>query len=345
MKKKLRVLILTGSGHLGWSKHFINVLYGKEFINLHIIRLNQPNGQLSNLSAFYKMIDKLNIEKLLRKRTVDLMLNLLYEQHDLYFDDIINSFYVHVPYRGGDHPITYYKPHIGKLINIPLKCYDYHILKRKNIFVFCNSFATYSNWFRFNVPGEIIYYPFDYDKYFIDPHKINIAVSIGVFSRFKMHEVTMQIAKLVKNVKFFVIGALNDPKYFEYLRKIKPSNVTLIPNASEELKIKILSKAKFYVHSRPAEGLGVANLEGMAAGAVPIVIDSGAFKEIVNPSIGFRWKTPEEAAEKISFLLEHPSLWQRLSNNAVQKVKMFSPEMFEERIKRGFDKLFSIYFA
>jgi len=345
MTRARKIMVLT-QGIKGWSRYFIKVLQRRKDIELHIVDLSRLHPKFINnfLVLFNRLYEEEYIKNIVKKYDVDLILNLLYERLDIYIDSLVNAYYVHVPYRGGLHPVVYYRPYIGKAINILLKGYDYYILNRKNIFVFCNSFTTYISYNRFNIPGEVVYYPFNYSRFYSDPNKLNIAVSIGVFSRFKLHEVTLKIARLVRNVKFIIIGALNDPKYFAYLRKIKPPNVILIPNATEELKVRLLSKAKFYVHSRRAEGLGVANLEGMASGAVPIVVDSGAFREVVTHDVGFRWKTPEEAAEYIEFLLRHPNIWQRLSNNARRKVCLFSPEMFEKRIEKGLTHLFNIYF-
>jgi glycosyltransferase involved in cell wall biosynthesis len=345
MTRILKAVILT-QGMNGWSGYFIRVLRRRRDIELRVLDRSKlhPEGFSNFFVPFFRLYEKQYIKNIVKKYRADLFLNLVYERLDIYIDGLVNAYYVHVPYRGGLHPIAYYRPYIGKAINTLLKGHDYHILNRKNIFVFCNSFATYISYNRFNIPGEVVYYPFNYLKFYSDPNKLNIAVSIGVFSRFKLHEVTLKIARLVRNVKFVIIGALNDPKYYAYLKRIKPPNVILIPNATEELKIRLLSKAKFYIHSGRTEGLGVANLEGMASGAVPIVVDSGAFREVVTHDVGFRWKTPEEAAEYIEFLSRHPDIWQRLSNNTRRKVRFFSPEMFEKRIERGLTHLFNIYF-
>ena len=346
MARTLKIVILT-QGIKGWSSYYMKVLQRRRNIELHVLDLSRscPKFFSSYLTSFNRLYEEQCIKSIVKKYEADLTLNLLYERLDIYTDGLINAYYVHIPYRGGLHPIAYYRPYIGKATNILLKGYDYHILSRKNMFVFCNSLATCTSYYRFNIPGEVVYYPFNYSRFYSDLNKLNIAVSIGAFSRFKLHETTLEIARLVRNVKFIIIGALNDPKYFAYLRRIKPPNVILIPNASEELKIRLLSKAKFYVHSGRTEGLGVANLEGMASGAVPIVIDSGAFREVVTRDVGFRWKTPEEAAEYIELLLRHPNIWQELSSNGRRKVRFFSPEMFKKRIERGLTRLFNIYFT
>jgi glycosyltransferase involved in cell wall biosynthesis len=346
MARTLKTIVLT-QGTKGWSSYFIKVLQRRRDVELRVLDLSRTYLPFfdSFLTPFNRLYEEQYIKSNVKKYDVDLILNILYERLGIYIDGLVNAYYVHTPYRGGLHPIAYYRPYIGKAINILLKGHDYRLLSRKNMFVFCNSLTTCASYYRFNIPGEVVYYPFNYSRFYSDSNKLDIAVSIGVFSRFKMHETTLEIARLVRNVKFIIIGALNDPKYFAYLRRVKPPNVILIPNAPEELKIRLLSKAKFYVHSRMMEGLGVANLEGMASGAVPIVVDSGAFREVVTPDVGFRWKTPEEAAEYIEFLLRHPNIWQELSNNARRKVRFFSPEMFKKRIEKGLTRLSNIYFT
>lgn len=53
-------------------------------------------------------------------------------------------------------------------------------------------------------------------------------------------------------------------------------------NLSEDLKVKLLSKAKVYLHTMKYEHFGIAVVEAMAAGSIPIVHRySGSWIDVV----------------------------------------------------------------
>ena len=214
MNKNEYLKILVVDGHSGWGRYFINALHKKN-IEYNIIYISTSKLPLL-LRSISGSIDRWRLSRLLDRHKYDAILVLRYEYLELWIKDSINAYYVHRPYRGLDHPVKYYMRYFGKLVNTFLKSYDYRFMKRKNMFVFANSYTTYNAYARFGIPGQVVYYPFDYTQFYSLQNKDTIAVSIGVFSVFKLHEVTLEIARILSNIKFYIIGILNDRKYFNY---------------------------------------------------------------------------------------------------------------------------------
>ena len=79
------------------------------------------------------------------------------------------------------------------------------------------------------------------------------------------------------------------------------------------------------------EHFGIAPVEAMSAGAVPVVFDGGGVRETVEDGeSGYLWRSASQL-RKISWrLIRHASLRNRLAAAAVARSKEFSPEKFRK---------------
>jgi glycosyltransferase involved in cell wall biosynthesis len=81
------------------------------------------------------------------------------------------------------------------------------------------------------------------------------------------------------------------------------------------------------------EHFGITTVEAMSAGAVPVVIDKGGQREIVDDGItGFRWRTPDELGNVTQKLIADPALRRALAVSAVEKSNTYSLEAFYHAI-------------
>jgi len=114
--------------------------------------------------------------------------------------------------------------------------------------------------------------------------------------------------------------------------------VKILPNAGEGQRMEVLRMAKVYLHSTKYEHFGVAVVEAMSAGLVPIVHKSG------NPWIdilqrrqgvyGYAYEGVDDASTIIVELLDNEDLRSELSGRAIERVKAFGLEAFRERVVR-----------
>jgi glycosyltransferase involved in cell wall biosynthesis len=77
------------------------------------------------------------------------------------------------------------------------------------------------------------------------------------------------------------------------------------------------------------EHFGITTVEAMAAGAVPVVIDKGGQREIVDDGVnGYRWTDLEGLGNATETLAANPTLRRSLSEAAIRKSRDYSVERF-----------------
>lgn len=157
------------------------------------------------------------------------------------------------------------------------------------------------------------------------------------------------IDKGLKNWKFVVATSVNDeddPKFAKMLKSANGYPVEFIVNKSNRELWKVYNKAKIYWHASGfgedldehpeyAEHFGISTVEAMGAGCVPIVINAGGQKEIVeNGENGFLWDSIDELMELTIKLSNDIKLWGTISKNARSKATEFGKEKFCENINK-----------
>jgi alpha-1,2-mannosyltransferase len=166
-----------------------------------------------------------------------------------------------------------------------------------------------------------------------DQVKKNVVCSLGRFTPEKNYEMVLQIARRQPNVQFELIGSITPDKlsYLEKLRNTAPKNIVFHVNASIKEKIEVLKRSKVMLHSFIGEHFGIALIEAMSAGLIPVTHDSGAAKADGLVPSNFRYTDIDEAVASINDAF---SSWnideaQRLREYAMK----FSAESFRENIR------------
>jgi len=180
-------------------------------------------------------------------------------------------------------------------------------------------------------------------KHDIKEGKENLIVTLGVFEPSKRHDVVLEAfsrSRAAQNAKLFLIGSPSHDSYLHYLySRIKELNikdrVKIIVNADEETKWYLLSKAKAIVHPKIFEPFGIAVVEGMCAGAIPIVYEgplSGPWIDIVEKGKhGFGFTNLEEISNRIEQVVDGYDKYIK-EMHVVKRSRYFEYENF----KKGF---------
>lgn len=228
-------------------------------------------------------------------------------------------------------------------------------LKRINK-VFCNSYYTKSHVDEFfGINTEVLYPPVD-----LKPEKMkkeNIILTVGRFrvknvlvggGDYKKQSFLVEVfKKMVKNGlkdwKFVLAVSVKDEDKGEF-ENLKKSTIGfpiefLLNKNNDELWL-IYSKAKIYWHASGfgedlkqhpeyAEHFGISTVEAMGAGAVPVAINAGGQKEIVEDGkSGFLWNTQDELIDKTKKIIESKELLEKLSEGAVKRAGRFAGNRF-----------------
>ncbi|MEM4018259.1 MAG: glycosyltransferase [Sulfolobales archaeon] len=121
-----------------------------------------------------------------------------------------------------------------------------------------------------------------------NPEREDLVITVGRIERSKKQHVIPVIARETPGVGYAIIGTAGQIDYLQYLRRLikkldVEERVRIYTNLSEDLKVKLLSKAKVYLHTMKYEHFGIAVVEAMAAGSIPIVHRySGPWVDIVS---------------------------------------------------------------
>lgn len=203
------------------------------------------------------------------------------------------------------------------------------------------------------IKGQVIYPPVSIKQFKLRKKKEQI-ISIGRFFGFtksKKHEVMIEgFRQLSANISakgwslHLCGGAANgDLQYIEQLKRLaKGLPVHLHPNIPFDQLVELTGESAIYWHAagygesdpKLFEHFGISTVEAMAAGCVPVVINLGGQREIVNSGEnGYLWNTLTELQEQTLRLIKDPKLLKKMSQEAKNTSEQFSEERFKSKIR------------
>jgi len=193
------------------------------------------------------------------------------------------------------------------------------------------------------VESEVVYFPVPISQWKPTSNSTRDGViSIGRFSSEKNQLEQVNIAEALQSAGVSspvrVIGAvassLNHRLYLDLRKqaeKRRIANILFYPNLPRKRIISMAHSSKVFLHTMKNEHFGIATVEAIAAGCIPIVHDSGGTREIV-PISALRFRTEHEATGKIMLALEGE--FDRYLPQLRRHISMFSEESFKERLTK-----------
>lgn len=236
-------------------------------------------------------------------------------------------------------------------------------LKKINTIV-CNSEFTKKYIDQsFGLKSKILYPPCSLVT--VKEKKENIILTVGRYNKLSEHNDFKKIEKMIsifkarilsdnRGWKFVVVITHfeSDTSVIEQWKKdLKDLPIQLITNTDYETLQKLYAKSKIYWHAagyeedldkhpERAEHFGIAPVEAMSAGAVPIVINAGGLPEIVDEGKdGLIWNTEDELVQQTKRIIIDDKFREELSQNAISKSKHFSEEAFQKQLFTLIDSL------
>ena len=185
---------------------------------------------------------------------------------------------------------------------------------------------------QFDKDSIVIYPPVKINQLsrFYDISKEKKAVTVSRFSPEKNLEFAIEVMKLI-NIKYELVGEARSKKQIEMYNKLKnksSKNIIFYRNIKPNEIQKMVSSSKIYFHPSE-ETFGIAVIEAIAAGCIPIVPNNSAHRETV-PFSEFRYNDKNEAVKKINDAIigNYDSLRPKL----FQHIKQFSEESFQNKM-------------
>lgn len=147
---------------------------------------------------------------------------------------------------------------------------------------------------------------------------------------------------LKQNCTLVVAGSVKgeSEEYIKNIQKISPSVKFYFEPSRAEIE-KLYAESEIFWHAKGIneenplyfEHFGITTVEAMSAGCVPIVINKGGQKEIVDDSCGFKWNTTEELVSLTENLVKNHDKIAELSKNAVLRSELYTKQSFEKEFR------------
>jgi glycosyltransferase involved in cell wall biosynthesis len=200
----------------------------------------------------------------------------------------------------------------------------------------------------------VIFPPADVEKYSCKDNmedRENIVVSCGRFAPGKNQRIIPIIASKVPEAEFCIIGTVSASnrktslmivnQIKEDIEKLNLKNVKILENLPLAEQLGLYKRAKVFLHTMVGEHFGMAVVEAMASGLVPVVHKSGGpwLDILLEGKYGSGYENVEEAAEKIKWIISDESVYQKLSSLALRRAKDFSKEKFKNNLMKVIDML------
>ncbi|MDB9253341.1 glycosyltransferase [Halorubrum ezzemoulense] len=135
-------------------------------------------------------------------------------------------------------------------------------------------------------------------------------VSVGSFNQNKRQLLQLQMAKHFPDTEFRIIGSIASEPYYascrKYVAENELDNVTLLPDVSDQRLRDELQRSRIFLHTMKNERFGIAPVEGINHGCVPVVHNSGGQSEVV-PDSDFRFDNPSECKAILADVLSGKS--------------------------------------
>lgn len=189
-------------------------------------------------------------------------------------------------------------------------------------------------------------------------NKENIILSVGRFFSYPHDKKHAMLVDLFKSAykkyfagwKLIIAGGLTENGGKEILSVIEDKSrgfpIEIMVNISASKLSELYEKAKIYWHAagfgedlvrhpEKAEHFGIAPLEAMASGVVPVVFNGGGLRDILaNGKGGYLWNTQQELIEKTINLINNVKLLSEQGNKAKVRAADFSCGKFYEKLEK-----------
>jgi len=204
----------------------------------------------------------------------------------------------------------------------------------------------------YGISSKVVYPP---ATQFKRMKKENLILSVGRFDNLmqsKRQDVLIDAFLQLPEAndwKLILAGGLlhGQSSYKDLEAKFSDKRITLLSNPTFDEISHLYGKAAIYWHAagfgintklepEKAEHFGIATVEAMSAGAVPVVYEAGGQKEIVSDSQdGYFWRTVNDLVEKTHHLMTHDKVLNLMSEKAHLKAQKYTLEEFKLAFNTG----------
>jgi glycosyltransferase involved in cell wall biosynthesis len=220
----------------------------------------------------------------------------------------------------------------------------------------CNSSYTLESLKEtYGVEGSVVYPPAQVEEFLplaSSEPRDPLVVTLSRFAPEKRLDTALRAFSAVvrdyPEARLIMIGSTGDPSSASTVRELNSlisalkleENVQLILDPPLQTVKAILGRAKAIVSTKPNESFGIAILQGMASGCIPIVHRSGGqYMDVTDRDrAGLSYEGVEGLSEQIMKVLESESFRKGMKPKVVERARWFGTDRFVEAIRELIEK-------
>jgi glycosyltransferase involved in cell wall biosynthesis len=219
-----------------------------------------------------------------------------------------------------------YKKGFWKLYYLPCKFLSKNKQMPKAKYISNSLYSSKELYKASGITSDIIYPCVNLEEFYSRDKQNQVCV-IGRISPDKNLEQTITILNQI-DYPCFIFGNVTTSN-IPYLKKLKSfahNHITFIINEPREKLLELLSQSKIFF-SASKETFGIATVESIASGCVPIVPDNSANKEVV-PLLGCRYESGLDAIHLINDVMDSDN--EVILNILSDHIKNYTYDKFEK---------------
>jgi Glycosyltransferase len=195
----------------------------------------------------------------------------------------------------------------------------------------------------YGIIPDILYPPVDVEYFSTvagNTNREKLVITISRFTPEKKLDGILEVARELPDYTFIISGSTGpgSERIIEALKARKEqlglTNIEFKPNMPRQELREQLGEAMFYLHPEFTEHFGIAVIEAMAAGVVPIVYrDGGAWHDVVSKvSVILGYQSISEVPKIVRRLGENKDLYSKLRERSIELSKDFNYENFKKNL-------------
>lgn len=162
-------------------------------------------------------------------------------------------------------------------------------------------------------------------------------LSVNRLITHKRVNLQMEAFKKLQNEKLIVVGCYEKSTHFQsyanYIRKIKPKNVTLLHWVNFDKLVELYANCKGFITTSKNEDFGMTPVEAMASGKPVIAPNEGGYKETVIDGVTGRLIDIINVDKLVSAIKEIGKNPKSYKKECLKQAKKFDTKIFINKIK------------
>ena len=200
-----------------------------------------------------------------------------------------------------------YNGFTGRLVLKPLRCHIQEYVQKNVdaiIYVSDDQREFFVTEFKLNrTKTYVVYLASSFETYRgvtddLIKNKENMILFVGRVERRKRIEKIFEVAMLMPDLQFKVIGHVDDYPYYHELQRLKPGNAEFLIDIPDDELTATYEKAKYFISFSKWENCPITYLESISQGT-PVIAYSMPIRKMIENGCGYRVQTPTECVTKI----------------------------------------------